>query len=147
MGGPQRLNKPLLPQSLKPQGTPPHQREIRQACGSGMHQTRQLEAWCPLISPTFKPCHCLDRTAFLDSGGPVSFAVDIPVFLPQLQELAQTSPPYLIRPSVGLEDNPSALRRGLREKQLEKKHHFITSTELPSLEPTCSPVRQRDLPR
>lgn len=54
--------------------------------------------------------------------------------------------PHLVSPSVGLQDNQSELLRGLNERQLEKKRHFITSTELPFLEPICcQAAQQQDL--
>lgn len=56
--------------------------------------------------------------------------------------------PHSVSPCAGLHDNQSELPRGLSERQLEKKCHFITSTELPSLEPICcQAAQQQDPPR
>lgn len=45
--------------------------------------------------------------------------------------------PHSVSPCTGLQDHQSELPGGLNKRQLEKKCHFITSTEPPPLEPIC----------
>lgn len=70
----------------------------------------------------------LERAESLGSWGPI---------LPGISFSPNPDKPHSVSSCAGLQDNQSELPRGLNERQLEKKCHFITSTELPSLEPIC----------
>lgn len=78
--------------------------------------------WAPWLERTVTP---------RGSSGPTSLCVSFSSCN------SNKNPRPTLVPEPGYKDNQSELLRGLNERQLEKKRHFIASTGLPFLEPIC----------